>query len=332
MSNTINKPLVSAIISTYNSEFFIKGKIDDLLNQTIADNLEIIIVNSGSEQNETQIVKPYLDNHENIKYIETKQRETIYRAWNRGIKQARGKYITNANTDDRLRKDAYEVLADILINNPDIALVYADQYITNTPNEPFAQNSSTVIDYVPDFDPILQLDRCIVGSQPMWRASLHFEKDIWFDESFEVSGDHEFELNISQYYQMYRCKEVLGTFYKSKKTNKSFENMERNRDELRRLKQIYIPKYINGLTDDELRDILKKFELYVKMPIWMYLAYHKYKAWLNPYKTFFSLEFNYYFVASILKKLGETEKAKRYCEKYKSKKKSPIIDDLYATL
>ncbi|RZB34874.1 MAG: hypothetical protein SRB1_00642 [Desulfobacteraceae bacterium Eth-SRB1] len=73
-----------------------------------ADRLEIIVVNSGSEQNEEAIVKEFQKKYSNIKYIKTDQRETVYAAWNRGVKAASGKYITNANTDDRRRADACE--------------------------------------------------------------------------------------------------------------------------------------------------------------------------------------------------------------------------------
>lgn len=332
MSLSNKQPLVSAIISTYNSEFFIKDKIEDLLNQTIGNDLEIIIVNSGSKQNEDTIVQSYIDQYSNITYIKTIERETIYKAWNRGIRIAKGKYITNANTDDRLKNDAYQILTNILEDNTDVALVYADQFITHIPNQTFEQNKSTVIEHVPDFDPIVQLDRCIVGSQPLWRASLHWNDDIWFDESYEVSGDHEFELNISQKYKMHHHHEVLGTFYKSRKTNKSYENIERNRNELRRLKHKYVPNYINQLPEHELVKLLHTFIKYVKIPISAYLAYHKYKALRSSYKTFYSLEFIYYFVGSILNKLEKHDEAKKYCEKYLRRKDSPIIEELYNSL
>ncbi|MBK6913999.1 MAG: glycosyltransferase family 2 protein [Ignavibacteriales bacterium] len=38
----------------------------------------------------------------------------MYKAWNRAIRIAKGKYITNANTDDLLRRDALEILAENL--------------------------------------------------------------------------------------------------------------------------------------------------------------------------------------------------------------------------
>src|SRR3989304_3715745 len=108
----LKSPLVSVIISTYNSEKFIERKILDLLQQSIVDRMEIIIVNSGSEQNEESIVLKYCKLYENVKYIKTDNRETIYKAWNRGIRTAKGKYITNANTDDLLRNDALEILSN----------------------------------------------------------------------------------------------------------------------------------------------------------------------------------------------------------------------------
>jgi tetratricopeptide (TPR) repeat protein len=44
--------LVTAIVSTYNSEKYIEGCLQDLLSQTIANRLEVIVVDSGSQQNE----------------------------------------------------------------------------------------------------------------------------------------------------------------------------------------------------------------------------------------------------------------------------------------
>ncbi len=59
--------LVSAIVSTYNSEKFLTGCLEDLERQTIADKLEIIVVNSGSQQNEETIVKEFQQKYDNIR-------------------------------------------------------------------------------------------------------------------------------------------------------------------------------------------------------------------------------------------------------------------------
>ncbi len=85
--------LVSAIVSTYNSEKYLCGCLEDLTTQTISDHLEIIVVNSGSEQNEETIVKEFQEKYSNIKYIKTENRESVYAAWNLSIKAASGNIL-----------------------------------------------------------------------------------------------------------------------------------------------------------------------------------------------------------------------------------------------
>jgi glycosyltransferase involved in cell wall biosynthesis len=133
------KSKVSAIVSSYNSERFIRGCLEDLITQTLYQKgkLEIIVVDSGSQQNEKAIVREFQQRYLHIVYIRTKERETVYSAWNRGIRAASGEYITNANTDDRHRKDALELMALALDRNPHMGIVYADVLVTETENETF---------------------------------------------------------------------------------------------------------------------------------------------------------------------------------------------------
>ncbi|HEX4349537.1 MAG TPA: glycosyltransferase, partial [Verrucomicrobiae bacterium] len=84
-------PLVTAIVSTFKSERFIRGCLEDLEAQTIADRLEIIVVDSHSPQNERAVVEEFQKRYSNIVYIRTQERETVYGAWNRGVRAARGK-------------------------------------------------------------------------------------------------------------------------------------------------------------------------------------------------------------------------------------------------
>jgi tetratricopeptide (TPR) repeat protein len=209
------KYLVSAIVSTYNAERFTRGRIEDLENQSIADKLEIVIVNSGSQQDEEKIIREFQEQYSNIKYIKTNHRETVYAAWNRGIKAASGKYITNANTDDRLRQDALEVMVNTLEAHPEIALVYADVIITDTENETFERCTPVGLYNWLDFNRDDLLNRgCFVGPQPMWRREVHIEYG-YFDASFVTSGDYEFWLRISQTNTFLHIPIRLGLYLRS---------------------------------------------------------------------------------------------------------------------
>ncbi|MEJ2098716.1 MAG: glycosyltransferase [Desulfobacterales bacterium] len=205
--------LVSAVVSCYNSERFINGCLGDLENQTIADRLEIIIVNSGSRENEEKIIREFQAKYSNIKYIKTSQRETLYQAWNRGIKAASGRYITNANTDDRHKKDALEILARTLENHPEVGLAYADCLITENENETFESNSAKSCYIFPEFSVRQMLARQFFGPQPMWRKSVH-EKIGYFNPEYIVAGDYDFFIRLGWKYGGIHIPEFLGLYCK----------------------------------------------------------------------------------------------------------------------
>ena len=103
-----NQYLVSAIVSAYKSEHFMSARLQNLVDQTFSKKkrLEVIVIDSNSPQNEKKIVEAFMETNENIKYLRTSKKETVYGAWNRGIKVAEGSYIINANCDDRFATDA----------------------------------------------------------------------------------------------------------------------------------------------------------------------------------------------------------------------------------
>ena len=209
---------VSAIVSTYNAESFIEGCLLNLVNQTLYKDgkLEIIVIDACSEENEKLIVERFQEEYENITYVRTEQRETLYASWNRGINLARGNYITSANTDDRHRQDALEKLANYLDDYPDIALVYPGQIDTSIPNETFENTASSKLLDWPVYSYEELESHCIIGSQPMWRRSIH-EKHGLFRDTFKSAGDYEFWLRIGKHETFFRYPEILGLYYRNPK-------------------------------------------------------------------------------------------------------------------
>ena len=205
---------VSAIVSTYNSEEFIRGCLQDLVDQSLYKKgyLEIIVIDSASEQNEQLIIREFQSKYPNIIYERTLERETLYASWNRGIKIARGDYITNANTDDRHRPDALEVMASYLDVHPGVSLVYADQLITHVANDRWATTQATETWNWPVYSYSELEKRCIIGPQPLWRKSLH-NKYGYFRSEFKAAGDYEFWLRIGKTEKLVRLPEVLGLYY-----------------------------------------------------------------------------------------------------------------------
>jgi len=210
------RPKVSAIVSVYNAARFLEQCLINLLSQSLylAGELEIVVVNTGSQQNERAIVQEFIHNGYYIKYIEVPTRETVYSAWNRGIQASDGIYITTANADDRHKNNALEILAKSLDDNAKAALVYADVDITEEENRLFGEALIVGQYKWSDFCPIQLLKGCFCGPQPMWRKNVH-EQIGYFDSDFVSAGDYEMWLRMAVDYKFIHLKEVLGLYLKS---------------------------------------------------------------------------------------------------------------------
>jgi glycosyltransferase involved in cell wall biosynthesis len=184
---------VSAIVSAYNSERFMQGRLQNLVEQTLylKDQLEIIVIDSASPQNEKKIVEEWMARYENIRYLRTEERETVYGAWNRGIKLASGRYIINANTDDRFAPDGLERMAEELDHNSAIDAVYGDWMVTNVENDAFETDTGKFVFHYPDFNPSLLFYYQITSHAVLIRRGV-FDSIGGYEAGYKVFGDREF--------------------------------------------------------------------------------------------------------------------------------------------
>lgn len=183
-----HNPKISIITSMYNGDEFIEGFLADITRQTVFDQCELILINADSPGSEELTIKKYMEKFPNIIYKKLDHDPGIYAVWNYAINMSRGKYITNANLDDRLSPNCYEVFMHELDKHPEVMLVYSEFYLTNKPNETFEMHSGYRVQ-VPNFSR-KNMHICLPGCNPMWRRSLH-AKFGFFDESYKSSGDYE---------------------------------------------------------------------------------------------------------------------------------------------
>lgn len=99
---------ISVIIPVYNVEKYIGQCLDSIVNQTYK-NLEIIIVNDGSNDNSLEIINRYSQNDRRIKIINLENKGVSF-ARNIGIKNSEGNYISFVDSDDYLNLNTYEKL------------------------------------------------------------------------------------------------------------------------------------------------------------------------------------------------------------------------------
>lgn len=113
---------VSIIIAAYNIEKYIYKCIESIKNQTMKE-IEIIVVNDGSDDDTLNIIKSLAIHDKRIKIIDKKNGGLI-EARKSGLNIAKGEYVLFVDGDDWLELDALEKLyKNAIENNLDI-LIY----------------------------------------------------------------------------------------------------------------------------------------------------------------------------------------------------------------
>lgn len=89
---------ISVLMSVYNTkEEYLREAIESILKQSFCD-YEFIIVNDGSDEVTTRVLKSYCDSR--IKVIDNEKNMGLTKSLNVGLAHAKGKYIARMDSDD----------------------------------------------------------------------------------------------------------------------------------------------------------------------------------------------------------------------------------------
>lgn len=114
--------LVSVIVPAYNVESTIEKCLDSIIAQTYK-NIEIIVVNDGSTDKTTEILKKYSEAYSQIKVCVHEKNQGLFAARITGVKAAKGDYIGLVDSDDYITRDYYrELVSEAEDKNADIVV------------------------------------------------------------------------------------------------------------------------------------------------------------------------------------------------------------------
>ena len=116
----MNNPLVSVIMSVYNSEKYLAEAIESILNQTYK-NFEFIIINDGSTDSSLDIIQEYMKKDNRIVLINRENKGLPY-SLNEGIEKVKGKYIARMDADDISLPTRFEEQVKFMEENSKISI------------------------------------------------------------------------------------------------------------------------------------------------------------------------------------------------------------------
>ncbi|MBO6025193.1 MAG: glycosyltransferase [Bacteroidales bacterium] len=109
---------LSIVIPFYNVEQYIEECLDSVFDQDIPlEEYEVICVNDGSPDNSRAIVLDYMNRYPNLHLVEHDVNKKLGAARNTGRSAAKGKYIWNVDSDDRIVPNCLGRLLDVCENN-----------------------------------------------------------------------------------------------------------------------------------------------------------------------------------------------------------------------
>jgi glycosyltransferase involved in cell wall biosynthesis len=146
-----NKPLVSVVMATFNRAGYLSGAVESVIAQTF-ESWELIIVDDGSTDDTPSLVKPYTENHPNIRYLRHSNRKAAL-SRNAGIQASFGEYITFIDSDDRYLPQHLESRMAIIAANPGVLLLSGG----------YACEAGTMVRDRHDPEKLINIRECILG-------------------------------------------------------------------------------------------------------------------------------------------------------------------------
>lgn len=90
-------PLVTVLLAVSNGERYLEMALESVLRQTMSD-LELVVVDDGSTDATPAILEGIRDSR--LRVLRSAERQGLASALNRGLDEARGRYVARLDADD----------------------------------------------------------------------------------------------------------------------------------------------------------------------------------------------------------------------------------------
>lgn len=198
----MKEELISIIIPMYNAQAYIERCMECVRNQTYR-NIEIIIIDDGSEDGSGELCKAYAKKDARIRYF-YKDNGGPASARNEGIKQAQGTYMYFMDADDILEENAMEVLhnayqinkVDFVIGNTKRIDIYGNQRLEWKNKDELFKDRKAVIGLVNAFANDIKSYKILWSAWgKLYRADIINENHVRYNEKVYAWEDVSFVIS-----------------------------------------------------------------------------------------------------------------------------------------
>jgi len=116
----MNKPRITALMTVFNGEKYIREAIESFLNQTYKD-FEFLIIDDASVDSSRDIILSFKDPR--IRLIANEKNIGFVSSLNKGLQLAKGEYIARIDADDISMPERLEKQLIFMENHPEVGLL-----------------------------------------------------------------------------------------------------------------------------------------------------------------------------------------------------------------
>lgn len=297
-------PLVSIIVPVYNAEKYLNRCIDSILSQTMTD-FELLLIDDGSKDESGCICDEYAEKDARVRVFH-KPNGGVSSARNLGLDNAKGKWITFVDADDRCSCNYLEHLLSKVDDDTDLIISYAV----------ICDSTGEKAEVYPEYRVnATNFERLFVDSDMHWhtspwaklyRASIIYENSLRFNEMMHIGEDADFlfsfmlitdKIYVSSDTDYYYTCDVSGSLTKRINTidseiasyrtilclvNRTIQqkNIKDNRslDNLGWLVASYVRRVLNSLYYNDAQSY-QRIDLIKSLDIDSYIRYSKNALW-----------------------------------------------------
>jgi hypothetical protein len=206
LNSSLAQPLVSVIIPVYNAAAYVESALGSIMMQTY-QNLEILVFNDGSTDNSAKIVAALAARDSRIVFHDSSINYGYVKHLNKGLVEARGKYIARMDADDIALPERIARQVAYLEAHDEIGACGSWFNIVGRPD----------IVEKPASTPVA-MRYSILANSPMahptvvMRADVLREHRLCYDSTYMPAEDYQLWYRISQVSQLANVPEVLLSY------------------------------------------------------------------------------------------------------------------------
>lgn len=203
----MKQPTVTVFIPCYNAERFISETIDSILGQTYQD-FELLIIDDGSTDHSMEIVASYANKDDRIRILQNQINRGVAYTRNRGVQEARGKYLATMDADDIATPFRLEMEVKYLEQHKSVGAVSGCLYRISERGVKIGKSSKTGYTAL-EVMATMFFENIILNSASMYRLDLVRKYCIQYQEDFHGVEDYMFWCMLLQHTQIV----VLGEYF-----------------------------------------------------------------------------------------------------------------------